>query len=560
MSNWKSILRQYDTSIKNPPTIIYETEDLESTLRGKNLPASVLIYLNEDGGCFSSSGKNLGQLSKVFEQVNGKVLLNVYIEEEVAAKVLISFCKAENVEDICAVSDKPALLKMIREELIYCRCAVDFTKIDSLDELQKIVRTTNSHHAKIAIVSASQASREVVKYLRNRLITVWVFDDVGTLHKAHDLIHLGSNGILTKDFSKILQAFEWYKDEFTLARHPFIIAHRGIPDKAPENTMESYKLSHGLGGEIIETDVQTTKDVQLVVMHDEYLGRTAVGEGRLYEKTLEELMELDADNDGWKGTEFEGVKVPSLEQLLVFAKENRSFLFIEIKEIHPTVVDEMLRVVKKHKMENDYCVICFYADTLADLHKKAPEVSGGHLWLVVDDGVAEGKLTLFEETVRHIKLAQESFATVNNAKTHCIGEYYEHLHHRGITAWPWTYGGEHGTQTALDQYHYCLGGMTSNNCEDLSKYPNGVEANVAFVKASVGEEISLSATTTNRLKEKKDVEFEVEVLSGDGIVEVKDGKVFATKVGTASIILRHKYEFNGKTTSIYTMPIEVLVK
>lgn len=559
MSNWTSILREYNTSIKNPPTIIYETEDVSSTINSANLPASILVYLKASGECSSANGKNLGQIGEIFKQIAGKVLLNVYVKDETAANYFISFCKAENIEDICVVSDNTAILKAIREQLTYCRAAVDFRNLTQLTSLPEIIKTTNSNHAKIAIISAKQATRETVKYLQQRLITVWIYDDVDSPHNSHDLIQLGANGIVTKDFSKILQTLEWYKDEFTLVRHPFIIAHRGLPDKAPENTMESYKLGHDFGGEIIETDVQTTKDVKLVVMHDEYLGRTAVGEGRLYEKTLEELMQLTADNEGWKGTEFEGVKVPSLEQLLAYAKENGGFLFIELKEIHPQIVDEMLRVVEKHGMENDYCVISFYADTLADLHKKAPQISGGHLWLVVDDGVKNGNITLFDETVRHIKLAMESYATVNNAKTHCTAEYYEHLHHRGITAWPWTFGGEDGVPMALEQYHYNFGGMTLNNCEGLAKYPNGLETSKSKINAKVGQEVEFTAIASNRLREKLPADFEVVVIKGGEFIEIKGDKIFAKSTGVASIMLRHKYNFNGKTATIYTMPIEIKI-
>ena len=46
---------------------------------------------------------------------------------------------------------------------------------------------------------------------------------------------------------------------------------------------------------MLEVDIHTTSDGELVVMHDATVDRTTNGTGRVYDKTLAEVQALDAD-------------------------------------------------------------------------------------------------------------------------------------------------------------------------------------------------------------------------------------------------------------------------
>ena len=75
------------------------------------------------------------------------------------------------------------------------------------------------------------------------------------------------------------------------------IAHQGGEDEAPSNTMYAYERSLRLGSDMLEVDIHTTSDGQLVVLHDATVDRTTNGTGRIYDKTLAEVQELDAGYD-----------------------------------------------------------------------------------------------------------------------------------------------------------------------------------------------------------------------------------------------------------------------
>ena len=77
----------------------------------------------------------------------------------------------------------------------------------------------------------------------------------------------------------------------TMTRTPFVVGHRGIPDQAPENTIESSQLAVEKGADIVELDIYVTKDKELVVIHDGTLDRTTNGTGNVQNMTLEEIRQ-----------------------------------------------------------------------------------------------------------------------------------------------------------------------------------------------------------------------------------------------------------------------------
>lgn len=71
------------------------------------------------------------------------------------------------------------------------------------------------------------------------------------------------------------------------------IAHRGASDHAPENTRAAFDLAIGIGADMIETDVQVTRDGQTVLFHDQLVNRTSDGMRPLAPHTLAELRAPD---------------------------------------------------------------------------------------------------------------------------------------------------------------------------------------------------------------------------------------------------------------------------
>jgi glycerophosphoryl diester phosphodiesterase len=99
-----------------------------------------------------------------------------------------------------------------------------------------------------------------------------------------------------------------------------LCAHRGGMDTHPENTIPAFKYSIESGVQMIEFDIQFSKDSVLVIMHDDSVDRTTDGKGNLADLTLEQLKQLDAGVK--KGNQFKGTKIPTLEETLAIMPKN----------------------------------------------------------------------------------------------------------------------------------------------------------------------------------------------------------------------------------------------
>ena len=99
-----------------------------------------------------------------------------------------------------------------------------------------------------------------------------------------------------------------------------ICAHRGANATHPENTLAAFGEAIKLGAQMIEFDVQMTKDNQLVIMHDDRVNRTTNGRGKVSNLTLGKIKKLDAGK--WKSKEFKKERVPTLKEALNIMPRN----------------------------------------------------------------------------------------------------------------------------------------------------------------------------------------------------------------------------------------------
>lgn len=99
-----------------------------------------------------------------------------------------------------------------------------------------------------------------------------------------------------------------------------LCAHRGSMTLYPENTIPAFLEAIYQGAQMIEFDLQLTKDSVLVIMHDARVDRTTDGKGWVSEMTLAEIKQLDAGVKHPKHPA--GVKVPTFEETLAIMPRN----------------------------------------------------------------------------------------------------------------------------------------------------------------------------------------------------------------------------------------------
>ena len=97
-----------------------------------------------------------------------------------------------------------------------------------------------------------------------------------------------------------------------------VVAHRADWRNFPENSLEAIQSSIDMGVDMLELDVQRTKDGVLMLMHDHNLDRMTNGSGDIAETTWEEISKLNLKDHQGNLTEY---KVPTLEQALLLCKD-----------------------------------------------------------------------------------------------------------------------------------------------------------------------------------------------------------------------------------------------
>jgi len=138
-----------------------------------------------------------------------------------------------------------------------------------------------------------------------------------------------------------------------------ILGHRGAMGHAPENTMASFMMALEMGADIIELDVHLTRDNVPVVIHDEDVKRTTDGEGEVKDMNLEELKELDAGS--WFSEEFAGERIPTLSEVLAWAKGNVP-INIEIKNgpnFYKGIEERVVEELAGHGMTGEIIISSF---------------------------------------------------------------------------------------------------------------------------------------------------------------------------------------------------------
>lgn len=185
-----------------------------------------------------------------------------------------------------------------------------------------------------------------------------------------------------------------------------VIAHRGMPYHAPEETLPSFLLARVLGADYLEADLQRTKDGVIITLHDDNLKRTTnivdIFPDRANEPvssfTWAELQMLDAGswfNEAYPDRardSYAGLKIITLEQLIKLAEQgdNTPGLYLETKHADqfPGIEADLKKILLSHNWYQQHftdgrpkvILQTFSPTSLELLRKNFPDTPLGYLW------------------------------------------------------------------------------------------------------------------------------------------------------------------------------------
>lgn len=156
-----------------------------------------------------------------------------------------------------------------------------------------------------------------------------------------------------------------------------IVAHRGASADAPENTVASLKLGFEQGADFAETDLWLSKDGRIVLLHDDNTKRISGVDRKVHDLTLAELKQLDAGS--WKGAQFKGERIPTLEEGLATVPKGKGIL-LELKD-DSRIIEPLAAALDKTVLKPEQIIIIgFDRNVVQAAKQRMPQYKV--LWLV----------------------------------------------------------------------------------------------------------------------------------------------------------------------------------
>ena len=209
---------------------------------------------------------------------------------------------------------------------------------------------------------------------------------------------------------------------------PLVIAHRGQSAEVPANTLESFARAIDLGAEVIEADVQMSRDDRLVMLHGR-LGESTDASGVAADLTWDELRRLDAG--AHFGPAFAGLQVPSLEEVLDLARDRHVPVCIDVKGATPSDASAtamaVAELIRSRAGTDRTLVNCFHYEAFGAARRILPEID------VVPDVTSE----VSTDPTATVALARALGAPITMHDAALPAATVAALHAAGVAVWVW---------------------------------------------------------------------------------------------------------------------------
>ncbi len=542
--------------------------DLDRITASEQKPACVIVNVTADGKA-ADSARTLpfASLDEIITALNGVIMPAFYVTNENEAQALTDFLKSSKFEDAFVISSVPKLVYNVRNKVKTSRGIIDFTdaykdKTEiSEDELMSVRGIANANYASTVILPSSVADRDTVKFITDRLLTVWVNEvpALTSVTQAYRLISSGPHGIISDNTELLLKVATEYLGTQSLIRTPLNIGHRGMPSRAPENTLEGALLAYEAGADVIEIDIYLTTDNELAVIHDATTERTCDKNLNVESSSMAELKELYV-NKGFENDEaFKNCRIPSIRDYYEAFKDKDVQIFVEIKSTKPAIVNRLKEITEEYQMEDQISVITFHTSQIKRVKTQFPTMSVGYL-----TGDLTGEGTGAEKAGNVLSQIQRWGSTYNPSYPGLTESYVENANMRGLTTWPWTVNTESDYKNL---FFSGFNGITTNHAYFAENYPKFVDCEQYEYNLQPGQTHTVSATVTtygrqtSELFKNGDKKSKIIVLEGGENVDI-NGSQISFKSDNCTFTYAVEYEYSKRkdvTFTVYSQPVTVTV-
>jgi glycerophosphoryl diester phosphodiesterase len=154
-----------------------------------------------------------------------------------------------------------------------------------------------------------------------------------------------------------------------ISKNKFIvIAHRGDHTDAPENTLAAVQNAINIGADFVEIDLRTTKDSQLVIMHDANIDRMTDYKGRIKDMIFDSLRQMKVREK--QHLEWGLHPFPTFKEILQLCK-GKINIYLDFKD---APVELAYNEIVANGMEHNVIVYINAPRQLTDWRKIAPQM------------------------------------------------------------------------------------------------------------------------------------------------------------------------------------------
>lgn len=195
------------TKIQNAPSVVADAqtaEILNSVKPSGERPSNVILRFGENAEVLDVNGLPIGNFAEIYEELKSAIIPVVLVDTDGQADAVIKFFNAKTGDpDVTFASDKPQIVKKLRENFPSARGAVFFNE---LADDYSAVKIANESYANIVILPQSEVTAERVAYIQARFKTVWAVAADTQRFTYYDCFASGAHAVVTGDFSAAYKA------------------------------------------------------------------------------------------------------------------------------------------------------------------------------------------------------------------------------------------------------------------------------------------------------------------------------------------------------------------
>ena len=338
---------------KDNELILLHDKTLDRTTTGKGLPQDYTLaeikQMRLRNGAGVATSHQIPTLEEAMIVAKGKIWVNIdkgYDYFDLVEKVLE---KTGTTQQVLIKAGLPyqkvvAENKAVLDKLFFMPI-IDMANPDAMTMVEEYIKNMQPKEFEVCITQIDQALQNVLDRIQKSGSKVWINtlwpslcaglnDDRAVEENQQDsiwgkVIEMGASFIQTDRPKELVNYLRNQGKSVNTAgyirkklmdrdqHYVHVVSHRGDWKQFPENSLDAINSIIQMGGDVVEIDVQRTKDGQLILMHDERLDRTTNGKGLIAETTFADIQKLFLKDHNGNVTQH---KVPTLKEVLLMSK------------------------------------------------------------------------------------------------------------------------------------------------------------------------------------------------------------------------------------------------